>query len=90
MGGKISLIGALSGGSGEINTTTILMKGIRVQGIFVGSRAMFEAMNRAIALNKLKPVIDKAFSFDEAREAFKYMESGAHFGKIVVTMRDEG
>jgi NADPH:quinone reductase-like Zn-dependent oxidoreductase len=47
---------------------------------------MFEDMNRAIALNKLKPVTDKTFSFDETREAFKYMESGRHFGKIVVSV----
>jgi NADPH:quinone reductase-like Zn-dependent oxidoreductase len=86
MGGTVIVIGALSGGSGEINTTMILMKGIRVQGIFVGSRKMFEDMNRAIALNKLKPVTDKTFSFDETREAFKYMESGRHFGKIVVSV----
>ena len=84
MGGTVSLIGALTGGSGEINTTLILMKGIRVQGIFVGSRVMFEAMNRAIALNKLKPVIDRTFSFNETREAFRFMESGAHFGKIAI------
>lgn len=82
--GTICVIGALSGGIGEINTTKILMKGVRVQGIFVGSRVMFEDMNRAISMNNMKPLIDKVFSFDEVREAFKYMESGAHFGKIVI------
>lgn len=84
MGGKVAVIGALSGRSGEVTMGLILMKSINVQGIFVGSRAMFEAMNKAISLNKMKPVIDKVFSFEEAREAFKYMESGAHFGKIVI------
>ena len=62
----------------------ILMKAVRVQGIFVGSRAMFEAMNRAIALHGLRPVVDRVFPFDQAREALAYMESGAHFGKIVI------
>jgi NADPH:quinone reductase-like Zn-dependent oxidoreductase len=53
-----------------------------VQGIFVGSREMFEAMNRAIALNQVHPVIDRVFGFTEVREALRYMESGSHFGKV--------
>jgi len=84
LGGTIGLIGVLAGASAEINTTTMLMKGLRVQGIFVGSRKMFEDMNRAIEVNNLKPVIDKVFSFDEAKEALKHLESGAHFGKVVI------
>lgn len=83
MGGRISLIGVLSG-TGEVNPIPILMRSVRVQGIFVGSRAMFEAMNRAIALHRLQPVIDRVFPFDEAVEALRHMESGAHFGKIVI------
>jgi NADPH:quinone reductase-like Zn-dependent oxidoreductase len=82
-GGQISLIGVLTGG-GEVNPMPILMRNIRVQGIFVGSREMFEAMNRAIALAKLKPVVDRVFGFDEAVAAFRYMESGAHFGKVAI------
>lgn len=85
-GGRISLIGVLTGTAGEINPLPIVMKKIRVQGIFVGSREMFEAMNRAISLNRLHPVIDRALPFEEAPEALRYMESGAHFGKICVTI----
>ena len=47
---------------------------------------MFEAMNRALSLRNLRPVIDRAFPFEESREAPSYMESAAHFGKIVVTL----
>jgi NADPH:quinone reductase-like Zn-dependent oxidoreductase len=71
-------------GGGEVNPVPILMKGVRVQGIFVGSRTMFEAMNRAIAVNQVHPVIDKVFPFDQAQAALSYMESGAHFGKVVI------
>ena len=60
------------------------MKAVRMQGIFVGSRAMFEDLNRAIAISGLRPVIDKMFDFSEVREALHYMESGSHFGKIVI------
>lgn len=84
VGGRISVIGLLTGTEATVNPMPILGKQIQVQGIFVGSREMFEAMNRAIALHHLRPVIDRVFSFDEAREALRYMESGAHFGKIVV------
>jgi NADPH:quinone reductase-like Zn-dependent oxidoreductase len=80
-GGRISLIGVLSG-SGQVNPVPVLMKNVRLQGIFVGSREMFEAMNRAIALHRLKPVVDRVFPFAQARDAFRHMESGSHFGKI--------
>ena len=83
VGGHIALIGALDM-AGEFNPIPIFMKGIRVQGIFVGSREMFEDMNRAIETKKMRPVIDRVFDFGEARDALKYMASAAHFGKIVV------
>jgi NADPH:quinone reductase-like Zn-dependent oxidoreductase len=62
------------------------MKNIRVQGIFVGSREMFEAMNRAIDLHQLRPVIDRVFPFAEVRQALRHMESAAHFGKICLKL----
>jgi NADPH:quinone reductase-like Zn-dependent oxidoreductase len=83
LGGQISLIGVLTGG-GEVDPRPLLMKNIRLQGIYVGSRAMFEAMNRAISLHKLKPVIDRVFPFEQAADAYKHLESGSHFGKVVI------
>ena len=82
LGGHISLIGVLTGTTAEINPMPILAKSVRVQGVYVGSREMFEAMNRAIELHQLQPIVDRVFPFDSAREALQYMESGAHFGKI--------
>jgi NADPH:quinone reductase-like Zn-dependent oxidoreductase len=85
MGGHIAVIGALSGGQGEISPVSILMKSLRLQGVFVGSRQMFEQMNMLLCQHpSLKPIIDKTFEFGEVREALKLMETGAHFGKIVV------
>jgi NADPH:quinone reductase-like Zn-dependent oxidoreductase len=81
--GIVYVIGVLAGGGG-LDHVRVLMKGIRLQGIMVGSRQMFEEMNRAIVANGLKPVIDRTFPFEETREALKYMESGSHFGKIVL------
>ncbi len=85
-GGVLTQIGVLSGGatSDPLNLTPILHKQIRIQGIYVGSRAMFEEMNASIAKSKLHPVIDRVFSTDQIREAFHHMESGSHFGKIVI------
>jgi NADPH:quinone reductase-like Zn-dependent oxidoreductase len=82
-GGHISLIGVLTG-AGTFNPIPMLMKHARLQGIFVGSRTMFEAMNKAIALHQLVPVVDKVFAFDEIHAALRHMESGGHFGKIVI------
>ena len=58
---------------------------IRLQGIFIGSKAMFEEMNRAVEFHKLVPVVDRVFPFGELPDALRYMESGAHFGKIVIS-----
>lgn len=84
VGGRIPLIGVLAGQAGECNPLPAVMKNITIQGIFCGSRSMFEAMNRAIALHQLRPVIDRVFAFEDAVDALKYLESGAHFGKIVI------
>ena len=82
-GGHIALIGALTN-AGEFSHVPVFMKTIRMQGIFVGSKKMFEDMNRAIEIHRLKPVIDRVFDFGETLEALKHMESGSHFGKIVI------
>ncbi len=83
IGGHVALIGVLAG-AGGLDPRSVLMKAVRMQGILVGSRRMFEDMNKAIDGNRLKPVIDRTFEFNEVSQALKYMESGAHFGKIVV------
>ncbi len=83
VGGNVAVIGVLAG-AGEFDLRSVLMKAVKMQGIFVGSRQMFEDMNRLICQHTLKPVIDKVFEFGEVREALKYMESGEHFGKIVI------
>ena len=82
--GHISLIGFLSGTSAEISMFPMLVKQIRLQGIHVGSRSMFEQMNDAIALHKLKPVIDRVFPFEQAPEAFRYLGKGGHVGKVCI------
>jgi NADPH:quinone reductase-like Zn-dependent oxidoreductase len=86
LGGKISMIGNLSGPATEFNPGLVMAKRANLQGISVGSTQMFEAMNRMITANKIKPVIDKVFGFDEVQAAYKHMAAGAHFGKIVVRM----
>jgi NADPH:quinone reductase-like Zn-dependent oxidoreductase len=84
VGGKISMIGNLSGAASELNPGLIMARRANIQGISVGSTQMFEAMNRMIAANAIKPVIDKVFGFDEVQAAYKHMAAGAHFGKIVI------
>jgi len=84
VGGTIAQIGVLSQSQEPLQIAPILRKQIRVQGIFVGSRAHFEAMNQAIALHQLKPAIDSTFAFEQAKAAFEKMEAASHFGKIVI------
>jgi NADPH:quinone reductase-like Zn-dependent oxidoreductase len=82
-GGRIALIGVLAGGS-TFDPLPLMMKGITLRGIFVGSRAMFERMNEALAKHAIRPVVDRVFAFDEVKEAFTHLEGGGHFGKVVV------
>ena len=83
-GGRISMIGGLSGAATELDPRLIMARRANIQGISVGSTQMFERLNRAVAANAIKPVIDKVFGFDEAPAAYQHMASGAHFGKIVI------
>ena len=84
MGGRLSVIGVLTGFSGGVEIVPILVGSLHVDGIYVGSREMFESMNRAIAETRLSPVVDRAFSFRDAPAAYEHLRSGAHFGKVVI------
>jgi NADPH:quinone reductase-like Zn-dependent oxidoreductase len=86
LGGYIGIIGVLTGfGEGGFTPAIAFLNQLRLQGIYVGSQQMFEAMNAAIALHRLKPVVDKVFPFLEARRAYELLESGKQFGKIVIS-----
>jgi NADPH:quinone reductase-like Zn-dependent oxidoreductase len=86
MNGEVALIGVLSGHEGDTNPHMLMLKSATMRGLFVGNRAMFEDLNRAMASNNLHPAIDAVFPFDEAAEAFRRQSSGALFGKIVITV----
>ena len=85
-GGRVSLIGVLTGFETKVDPHPAMVKGLCIQAIMVGSRAMFEDMNRAIAVNETRPVVDRVFPFDQAREALRYLQSAAHVGKVVVSV----
>jgi NADPH:quinone reductase-like Zn-dependent oxidoreductase len=82
-GGTIAVIGLLSG-MATLDPMPILRRNLRVQGLYVGSTQMFEAMNRAIEASGLKPVIDRVFPFAQAKEAYRHLKGQTHFGKIVI------
>jgi NADPH:quinone reductase-like Zn-dependent oxidoreductase len=86
IGGRIYLIGVLSGNATEVSIPAIQMRRIRVEGVLVGSRASFEALNRAVSLHRLRPVVDRTFPLAEARAAFEHMAAGRHFGKICIEL----
>jgi NADPH:quinone reductase-like Zn-dependent oxidoreductase len=83
VGGVVATIGLVAG-TGAINPLPLIMRAIRLIGVYVGSHEMFAAMNRAISGARLRPVIDQVFPFDQATEAYRYQESGRHFGKVVI------
>ncbi|MCP9229417.1 NAD(P)-dependent alcohol dehydrogenase [Mesorhizobium sp. LMG 17147] len=83
-GAQINVIGYLGGSDGAINPLDIFRRQVRARGIPVGSRESFEAMNRAIVVNRLRPVIDRVMPWNQAAEAFRYLEHGSPFGKVVL------
>lgn len=84
IGGHVALIGILTGG--VMNPVGIMRGSLRMNGIYVGSRAMFTSMNDAIAANALEPVIDHVVAFEDARQAYHAMRAAGHFGKIVISV----
>jgi NADPH:quinone reductase-like Zn-dependent oxidoreductase len=84
LGGTVAMIGVIAGTGGQVNTAALLRRAIRVQGIYVGSREMFEQMNRAISQHQMRPLVDRVFAFDEARAAYEYLLGATHAGKVVI------
>ena len=82
--GVVAQIGVLSAASDPVDVRPILIRQLRIQGVYVGSRADFLAMNQAITRHRLHPVIDRVFPFADAPAAFRHMASASHFGKIVI------
>jgi NADPH:quinone reductase-like Zn-dependent oxidoreductase len=85
-GGTMSLIGVLAGTKGTIDTYAVLHKNIRVHGVYVGSVAMFERLVAAMVANKIEPVMEDLYLFLETQAAYAHLESGEHFGKIVIAI----
>ena len=83
-GGKIVIIGLLSGLPGQAEIVPVFRKNLRVVGISVGSRNHFETMSVAIDKHKLKPVVDHVFPFDKVPDALQEMKAATHFGKICI------
>lgn len=86
MGGLIALIGVLAGDANPPNLTPVFMNGLRVQGLLVGSRDDFEAMNRMLAARELAPVIDRVFELSEAKRALEHLSAQSHMGKVVIRL----
>jgi NADPH:quinone reductase-like Zn-dependent oxidoreductase len=87
-GGRIYLIGVLAGKGEGVDPTPILAKAIHLDGVSVGSRGMYTRMIAAIEANHIHPIIDRTFPLTQTREALAHMQTGNHFGKIILNLRD--
>jgi len=82
LGGTVAFVGMLIGMTSEVDLVTFMGKCARVEAVDVGSREMFEAMNKAIAFHAMRPVVDRVFGFSELPEALSYLREARHFGKV--------
>jgi len=85
-GGTVALVGGLGGFGGALGPLDLILGAKKAFGIFVGSRRMLEDLVRFVEAKELRPVVDRTFDFDDARAAYAHLESGHHFGKVVITM----
>jgi len=89
-GGWIHTIGFVAAGETVPNLALLaLSKSAYLRGILIGSVSQFEDMNRLIEANDIKPIVDKVFRFGEAVEAYEYLESQRHVGKVVIKVSEE-
>jgi NADPH:quinone reductase-like Zn-dependent oxidoreductase len=89
VGGTIAQIGVLSSSEERFDVTSVLMRQLRLIGVYVGSRTMMQAMHRAIELSQMKPVVGKVFPMLEAIGAYRFLEQARHFGKVVISLTSE-
>ena len=87
LGGHVYLIGVLSEPGKGVDVMPILTKSIHLDGVYVGSRAMFTRMNAAFEANRIAPTIDRTFPLTQIREALAHLQSGSHFGKVVISLQ---
>ena len=85
-GGHVAIIGGLSGFASDVPVGTLMGLNATASGIYVGSRADFEALNAFLSEHKIKPVVDKVFEMKDAPAAFAAMEEGEFFGKVVIRL----
>jgi NADPH:quinone reductase-like Zn-dependent oxidoreductase len=85
-GGTVSVIGVMTRPDGDLSPYPLMTKSAMVRGVFVGFREHFEGLMKAVAVNRLRPIVDKTFPFDAAPDAYRYLKSAQHFGKVVITI----
>lgn len=85
-GGHLTLVGLLTGKMADREEAQKQRRDVRVGSVYVGSARHFERMNEAIARWDLHPIVDRTFPFEAAARAYRHLESGAHFGKIAITL----
>lgn len=84
MAGTVAVIGGLSGFDGDLGPMSLIAGAKRLAGIYVGSRRMFEDLNRFLEIARIKPMVDRVFGFDEAPAAYRHLAAAGHFGKVVI------
>ena len=86
MGGSVAIIGGVSGFGGEFQPFSLIGGKRKLLGVYVGPRKALEELVNFVALNKIKPVVDREFPFSQAREAYAFLDAGQHFGKVIINV----
>jgi NADPH:quinone reductase-like Zn-dependent oxidoreductase len=84
IGGEIGLVGFVTGFGGGLPPLSIMARSLLLKGVPMGPRSSFDALLAAMAATKIRPILDRVFSFENFRDAYRRLDSGQHIGKIVI------
>jgi NADPH2:quinone reductase len=95
-GGRVAIIALKAGSKPAFDFSIFQRKDAKMMGSRLRPRSLAEKARLVAAVRKavwpliedgrVKPVVDRSFAFKDATQAHAYMESGAHVGKILLTM----
>jgi NADPH:quinone reductase-like Zn-dependent oxidoreductase len=84
IGGTVAIVGSVGGTIGDFDPYDLIDGAKLLRGVLVGSRRMTLDLVEFLAARRIRPLVDRVFPFDRAREAYAYLEEGGHFGKVVI------
>lgn len=83
-GGRLVTCGATSGPHASLDLRRLFWHHWTIMGSTMGNAAEYAEVVRRLGMGELRPVVDRVFPLDRAREAYERLAKGQQWGKVVV------